>query len=303
MRRVDYLLLLLLAAMWGLSFVFYRIGAPALGPALFVALRVGISGAVLFAAVAFSPELRSGLGRIRDRWRAYFVLGAVNAAIPFTLIAIGELRIPASYASILNATAPLFSVVFGAVLLGRSILPRQALGIALGIVGVALLVGVAPFPVTLPVLLSVLASILAALAYGLAAIFVRERLSSETAVNLSVGQQFTATVWLVPFALAELPSAQFTAPAIESVLGIALVSTVLATVIYFRILQNAGATQALTVTYLTPVFGVAWGSLLLGESVGLGIVGGVGTILIAVALVTYQPRSSVPSAAPAQRPN
>ena len=216
----------------------------------------------------------------------YLVLGAINAALPFTLIAIAELTLPASFASVLNATAPVFSTLLAVPLLGERLRLRPAVGVIVGVVGVVVLVGAAPFPLTPVLVVSAMASLIAALSYGLAAIYVRRALQGESPLDLTLGQQLSASLLLIPFALFELPTARFTPGAIGSVVGIAALSTALGYVIYFRILQVAGPTQALTVTFLIPVFGILWGSLLLGESIGIGLVLGAAIVLVSIGLVT-----------------
>lgn len=291
MRREEYALLVLLASVWGLSYVFYRVGAPLLGPALFVELRVLLAGAVLVGYVAFRGDLTARWQRIRARGRDYWVLGALNAGIPFTLIAVGELTLPASFASVLNATAPLFSALLAVPLLGLRISARQSAGIALGILGVVIVVGAAPVALTTAGLVATALTLTAAFSYGLGAVYVRRRLRGVDPTDLSLGFLLTSTLLVAPFAVVEVPSARFTLVGVEAVLGIALLSSALAYLIYFRLLQSAGATPALTVTFLMPIFGVAWGFLLLGEAVGVGLIGGIGVILVGVALVTRAPRS------------
>ncbi len=290
MRSGEYALLVLLAAMWGLSYVFYRVGAPALGPALFVELRVLVAVAPLVAYTVGTGRWKATWSRLRGQRRRYLVLGATNAAIPFGLIATAELTLPASFASILNSTAPLFSALLGIPLLGQAVGGRQGVGIAFGIVGVIVLVGAAPFALTPLVVGSACASLVAALSYGYAAIYVRRRLPNEDPLHLALGQQLSCALLVAPFAAVEVPSARFSPPAIESVLGIALVSTALAYVIYFRILQSTGPTEALAVTFLIPIFGVFWGWALLGEPLGLGLVVAVALILAGVALTTARRR-------------
>ena len=294
MRRSEYALLVVLGAMWGLSYVFYRVGAPALGPALFVELRVLIAAGSLIAYLAIRGRWRATGLRLRAKTREYLVLGAVNAAVPFTLIAIAELTLPASFASVLNSTAPLFSALLGIPWLGQRIGARQGSGITLGIVGVVVLVGAAPFAITPIVIASATASLLAAFSYGVGAIYVRRRLSGEDPLDLTVGQQLAGALWLAPFGAAEVPSAHFDALSIASVLGIALGSTSLAYVIYFRILQSAGPTEALAVTFLIPIFGVLWGFLLLREPLGVGLIAGVALILAGVGLTTNRRASPAP---------
>jgi drug/metabolite transporter (DMT)-like permease len=299
MKPAEYGLLGILAALWGMSYVFYRVGAPALGPALFVESRVGLASAILLVGVAASGGLTGWRRRIGEHWRAFLVLGLVNSAIPFSLIAFGELTLPASYSSILNATAPLFSVLFGAALLGRAVPPRQIVGLAMGIGGVAVLVGASPFALTGAAILAIIVTVAAAASYGLAAIYVKERLAGVSPLDLTLGSLLMATIVLVPFAGVEVPTAHFTRLAIIAVLGIAILSTSLAYLIYFQILQHAGPTQALAVTFLMPIFGVAWGALLLSESIGPGDILGIAIILLGVAFVTGVGRHTAPDLPPA----
>jgi drug/metabolite transporter (DMT)-like permease len=297
MRRGEYGLLVALASVWGLSYVFYRVGAPVLGPALFVELRVLTAGGVLAAYLAAGGGLGDSWRRIRGQGREYLILGALNAAIPFTLIAFGELTLPASFASVLNATAPLFSSLLGVPLLGQPISGRQSSGIAAGILGVAVAVGAAPFALSFTVVLAVAVTLIAAFSYGLGAIFVQRRLRAVRPTDLALGLQVASAALVAPFAAVEIPVARFTLPGVEAVLGIALLSTALAYVIYFHILQSSGPTQALTVTFLMPIFGVVWGFLLLGEALGVGLLAGIAAILVGVGLVTSRAGGRAPARA------
>jgi drug/metabolite transporter (DMT)-like permease len=298
MRNEEYALLVVLAAVWGLSYVFYRVGAPLLGPALFVELRVLLAGVVLVGYVAAQGELSQRWRRIRARARDFWVLGVLNAGLPFTLIAIGELTLPASFASVLNATAPLFSALLAVPLLGQVISARQSGGIALGLLGVVVVVGAAPFALSTAVLVATALTLIAAFSYGLGAVYVRRRMREVDPTDLSMGFLLASTVLVAPFAVVEVPSARVTAPAVEAVLGIALLSSALAYLIYFRLLQSAGPTSALSVTFLMPIFGVVWGFLLLGEALGVGLVVGIGVILVGVGLVTARAVPQARSAEP-----
>jgi drug/metabolite transporter (DMT)-like permease len=250
--------------------------------------------------IAALGGVRTAVADLRHRWTSYAALGFLNAAAPFTLIAVGELYLPASYSSILNATAPLFGTVLGAAFFAQRIPRIGAVGLGVGLAGVILLVGVAPFALTTPVLLAVVITLLAALSYGAAALYIKHTFTGTTPTQLAFGQLLAAAVLLVPLAAWEAPSAHFTEAALESVLGIVVLSTVLAYTIYFRILLKVGPTEALSVTYLMPIFGVLWGYLLLAEAIGWGIVLGVITILAGVALVTW-PRARSAAARPAER--
>jgi drug/metabolite transporter (DMT)-like permease len=285
-RGRDYLLLLLLAALWGLSFVFYRVGSPAVGPVLFVELRVGIAGLVVAGYLLATGGLRDSMGRIRPRIARIVLLGGLNAAFPFCMFAIAELVLSAAYASILNSTTPLFTLALGVGILGQSFSIRHAVGVGLGIGGVAVLVGTSPFPVTFVVLGSMVLILFAALAYAISALLVSRWLKGLQPIDLSLGQQLSAAALLLPLAIPEIPAAHFTLQASTAILGIALLSTVLAFAIYFRLLQEVGPRPATTVTMLMPIFGVFWGWLLLGETIGVGVVAGVAMVALGVALLT-----------------
>lgn len=282
MRPKDLLALVLLGAIWGASFLFIRVGVPALGPFVLMELRVGL------AALALAP-FAVALGRlpkVRARWRQFLVMGALNAAVPFSLIAWGELHITASLAAILNSTTVLFSALVAAVLLGDPLNGRKALGVVLGVAGVAVLVGLDPLPLDGVVLLSVGASLLAALFYALAGTYAKRAFSGERPLTLAVGQQAGAALILLPLAGATLPAEAPPLPAALSALGLAVLCTAVAYLLYFTLIRNVGPTSTLTVTFLSPGFGVLFGVVLLGEPFGLGTVLGLGIILLSVALVT-----------------
>lgn len=285
MQPREYVYLVALSAIWGLSYVFIQVASPLLGPALLIDLRVLVAAGVVLAYLGATGQVGRRFPDLRGRWRSYFILGAVNAAIPFTLIAISELSLPASYAALLNSMAPIFSTVIAVSFLSARLSRRTAFGLVLGIVGVAIAVGVAPFPITTAILVSVALSLAAAFSYGVAALYLHREFRNVPPITISVGQQLAAGAMLLPFALVEVPSANFTWLAIEAMLGLALLSTVVAYLLYFHILQVAGPTQALTVTFLMPIFGVLWGHLLLGEPIGVGTVVGLALILIGVQFV------------------
>src|SRR5690348_7521042 len=167
MSLVSAAMLLALSAIWGASYLFIRVASPVLGPLPLIGGRV-----LLAAVVLLVPAAAAGLlPAMRARWRQMLVLGAVNAAAPFTLIAVAELALPASLTAIVMTTAPLMSALVAAVWLGERLTPPRVVGLVLGIAGVALLVGWSPFPVTPEVLLSVVALLVAALCYGAGAVY------------------------------------------------------------------------------------------------------------------------------------
>ena len=278
-------MLLALAALWGASFLFMRVAVPALGPIVLAELRVAIAGLALLAyasALRMRPALRA-------RWRDYLLLGTVNAALPFSLLAAAELEIEASLAAVLNAMAPMCGAIVGAVWLGRRVSRSARAGLVLGVAGVALVVGLSPFTIDAAFVLAVLGCLAAAFAYGIGANLVRVRFADEPPLALAIGQQLGAAVVLLP--LIPVAPLRATPDALDIVclLALALASTSVGYLLYFRLLAELGATGGMTVIYVVPVFGVLWGALFLDEAIHLSTVAGGAVILFSVWLITRRP--------------
>lgn len=255
---------------------------PELGPFSLMELRVGL------AALALAPfALVLGvMPKAWSRWRSFFVLGLLNAAIPFSLIALAEIHITASLAAILNSTTVLFGALVAAAWLGEPLTASKISGVVLGIVGVAVLVGVDPLPLNGAVLLSVGAMLLAALFYALGGTYARKNFFGVRPLTMAVGQQAGAAAILLLPAASTLPGDAPSLAGTLSALALALLCTAAAYLLYFRLIASVGPTSTLTVTFLAPGFGVFFGVLLLDEPFGLWTVAGLGTILLSVALVT-----------------
>ncbi len=283
MKPYDLALLFLLAALWGASFLFIRVASPALGPLALIAARVLLAAAVLALYAAATRRLPD----LRSRWKSYLLLGIVNAAIPFTLIATAELRLTASLAAILNATTPLFAALVAALWLGERITPKRALGLALGLAGVAILVGWSPLRLDGPVLLAIAASLGGAVAYAVGGVYASSgAFKGAPPLALAIGQQLGAGIVLLPLAATHVPTAAPSMGVVLAFLGLSLLATAVAYLIYFRLIASVGPTKTLTVTILVPVFGLLWGALFLHEPVGLGTLAGLAVVLISVVLVT-----------------
>ena len=282
MKPKDLLLLLTLSALWGGSFLFMRVAAPVLGPILLIALRVLIAGlALLVYALATHTDLE-----LRQRWRQYLTIGLLNSAIPFTLIATAELHLTAGLASILNATSPLFGAVIAAFWLKESLTPRKLVGLGLGLVGVSVLVGWSPLDFTTSLILSVAASLVAALFYGIAGVYTKLAVKGVRPVALATCSQLGASLFLIPLTPFAPPTDAPSLEAIVCLAALALLSTAVAYLIYFRLILSVGPTKALTVTFLSPIFGVLWGVLLLNEPLTLSTLLGFAIILTGTGFVT-----------------
>ena len=281
----------MLGALWGGSFLFIRIAVPALGPFLLVELRVGLAAAalILYAMAAGS------MPKIRGRWRSFLVLGFLNAAVPFSLISAAEIYLTASLAAILNATTVMFTAIVAAVWMGDALTARKAIGVVLGIFGVSVLVGWDPLPLNGAVLLAVAAMLLASLSYALGATYAKRSFSGIPPLGMAIGQLGAAGALLLPLAVVSVPERAPSTVVTLSMLGLALLSTAVAYLIYFRLIENVGPTSTLTVTLLVPVFGLLFGVLLLDEPFGIGTLAGLGIILTSVGLITgIAPRKKGP---------
>lgn len=282
MKFKDLAALIALGALWGGSFLLIRIAVPAFGPFALIGARIAIAGVLLYVGLALIGRAPSGLA---GNARQLLVLGAVNAAIPFTLIAWAELRLSASLAAILNATTPLFGAFLSIVWLGERITPKRGSGMLIGVLGVATLVGWSPVAMTGAMTLSIAAMLLASASYAFAGVHTKRNLSHLPSSTLAFGQQAAAFVWMIVPALLNPPRLPVPRGAIWSLLGLAVLCTSVAYLLFFRLIARIGPTRTYTVTYIIPVFGMLWGYLFLGERVALSMFVGLAMILSSMLLV------------------
>ncbi len=287
MKPIHYGALLVLGAVWGASFLFIGVAVPEFGPLRLMFLRVLIAGLLLLVVARLTLRqtgLRETL-RLRENWRKYLIVGLLNSALPFTLIAFSELRLSVSLAAILNSTTPLFTALVAAAWGSERLTGRKIMGVLLGVIGVGVLVGGAPLTLDRGILMAVLASLLAALAYGMGTVYAAKHISSLPAAYASTAQLLAAAVWLVvPAAVA--PAIRPSPLAVGALAALILVSTTFAYLLYFFLLRNVGPTRTASVTFLVPVFGSTWAILFLHEPFSLSMLLGLGIILLSVGLVT-----------------
>ncbi|HUQ29421.1 MAG TPA: DMT family transporter [Usitatibacter sp.] len=284
MRGQDLARLVALAAMWGASYLFMRYAVPQVGPVRMIELRVLIAGAALAAFVAAA----GGSIGWKRHWREYLFVGAVGLALPFVLIAEALTAIDASTAAILNALSPLFASLVAAAWIRDPLTPAKLAGIALCLAGTAVLVGWTPTPMTPRQLLGAAMSVSATALYGFTIVFTKVRLKGASPMGTSAGTLLMAAAVLLPvapFAAAPLPLAEISTLAWLAVLGLALVSTTVAFIFYYRLIADVGPVKAITVTLLVPIFGMIWGVLFLGEPLSAGRIAGCVIILAGCALI------------------
>ncbi len=286
MRSRDFGELVLLAALWGASFLFMRLGAIEFGPVALSALRV--AGATLFLLPLLAA--RKQIGVLRAHWKPIAVVGVMNSALPFALFSLAALAINAGLSSILNATAPLWGALVAWLWLGDRPTRDRLLGLAIGFTGVAGLAwdkaSLKPGDHGVSAAVAIGACLLATLFYGFAANYTRRNLTGVAPLAVATGSQAFAALALALPALWLWPTKLPGSAAWISLAGLAILCTGVAYILYFRLIARLGAARAITVTFLIPLFGVLWGALFLGEALTPSMLAGGLVILAGTALAS-----------------
>ena len=290
MTSQEWCLLLALSVLWGGSFFFAGVAVKELPPFTIVSLRVVI------AAIALHIVLRIQnlcLPRNKTVWQAFFGMGILNNVIPFSLIVWGQSHLASGLAAILNATTPLFTVVVAHVLThDEKMTGNRLIGVIVGFIGVAVMIGGKSLFILGSDIMAQLACLAGALSYAFAGIYGRRfKTMGIPPMVTATGQVTASSIILLPIMLLIDQPWALAAPsigAIAALFGLALLSTALAYIIYFRILSTAGATNLLLVTFLIPVTAIFLGILILGEHLALKHLAGI--ILIGAGLAAIDGR-------------
>jgi drug/metabolite transporter (DMT)-like permease len=281
MNGSEWLALLLLSVLWGGSFFFAGVLIKTLPPLTIVMLRVGLAALILNALVKLLGMRMPGSGRA---WRAFFAMGLLNNVIPFCLIVWGQSHIASGLAAILNATTPISTVIVAHLLTpDEKITRNRLLGVVIGFFGVVILIGPDSLQGLGTNLLAQLAVLVAAVSYAFAGVYGRRfKPMGIDPIMTATGQVTASALLLFPVAmLVDHPwtLAMPAPPVWAAIAGIAVLSTALGYVLYFRILATAGATNLLLVTFLIPVSAIVMGTFGLGEHLesrhfaGLALIG------------------------------
>ncbi|MGR6804787.1 DMT family transporter [Sphaerotilus natans] len=282
MKPRDLLDLVLLAALWGGSFLFMRYAVPDFGVVPLIWLRVAVASACLLPLLL----MKGPLGALRQRAGALAVMGLFNSGLPFLLIAWATLSITAGLASIMNAMTPICTALIGALWLGDRLDGRRGLGLLIGLAGVALLAadkadfrpGGSGW--------AIVAMLLATLCYGFAANHTRRYLQGVPALVNATGTQLVSALVLLPLALWNWPARSPGLGPWLAALVLGVACSALAYLLFFRLIARVGASRAVTVTFLVPVFGTLWGALFLGEPVTAAMLAGGAVVLLGTGLAT-----------------
>ena len=282
MKNADVAELFALAALWGGSFLFMRLGAAEFGPVALAAVRVAGAALVLMPLL----RLRGQMGALRRHWRAIFFVGITNSALPFLCFSYAALSITAGLSAIFNAAAPLFGALIAWLWLKDRLTPARVLGLVIGFAGVLWLAwdkasfkpGGSGW--------AVLACVAATLLYGWSASLTKRYLSGVAPLAVASGSQLSAALVLAVPALLWWPAQMPSARAWLAVALLAVLCTAVAYVMYFRLIAHVGPANAIAVTFLVPAFAVLWGWLLLDERLSLTMLLGCAVILLGTGLAT-----------------
>ncbi|MCV2368798.1 DMT family transporter [Roseateles oligotrophus] len=283
MKTFDLAELTLLAAIWGASFLFMRLGAHEFGPVAMAALRVGGASLMLLPLLA----ARQGMAELRREWRALAIIGLLNSALPFALFSFAALSISAGLSSIVNATTPLWGAVIAWVWLAQRLNRLRIVGLALGFAGVLYLAwDKASFKpgADHSAVWAMVACLTATFCYGLAANFSKRYTAHIAPLTVATGSQVYAALMLAVPALIFWPTVAPSGQAWAAVTALSLLCSAIAYILYFRLMSRIGPTNTIAVTFLIPVFAVLWGFLFLGEVFTSKMLAGCAVVLFGTAL-------------------
>jgi drug/metabolite transporter (DMT)-like permease len=279
-------MLVLLAAIWGASYLFIKVAVDEIAPAPMMAARTLLAAAVLIGYIVWRFGRSRAFGELRTAWRHCLVLGVLNAALPFWLIAWGEQHIDSGLAAVVQASVPIFNALLVLRFLPHERLSRtRALGLVIGIVGVAVVTGIHPEGGSLAIL-GALAVVLSSLSYAGAGVYGQLAVSGTAGPVLAAGSMLVGGLILLPIALLQLPTSTPSLEAIGSVLALSLLGTALAQLILFRMLALHGSARLSLVTYLMPGFALLYGATILDEQLTASMLGGLGLILGGISLAS-----------------
>lgn len=282
MSFIQTIQLIFLAALWGGSFLFMRIAVPDFGPLALIELRAGIAALFLLPFILYMKKMVQVRSNIKD----LFFVGITSTALPFCLLSYSTLYVTAGYASILNATTPIFAAVVGWVWLQQSLSKMGLVGLVVGFLGVVVLVFDPQVSYGDADIVPVLTGLLATFSYGVATNYTQKNLKQAEPIVIAFGSQFFAAILLMPLAYIWWPeqSPSMQSWVAVSILGVAC--TGIAFIVFFSLIGKIGANKSVTVTYLIPFFAVLWGAMLLDEKVSSYMLLGCMLILTGVTLST-----------------
>ena len=286
--RSYWPLILLLAAMWGASYLFIKVAVEDIPPAAMTELRVLVAGLLLAGYLVWRMGVAHAVEELRAAWRPCLVLGVINAALPMGLVAWGETHIDSSIAGIAQSTVPIFTFLLAARFLPHEpVGPFRIAGVALGFLGVSVLAGL-DAEAGWWAIAGTLAVVLSSVSYASGGVYGQLQVRDIPGPVLATGSMLAAAIVLAPLAIADPPSALPGTTALAGLLALILIPTFAGQLLLFRVLRLHGSRKLSIVTYLMPAFAVVYGAVLLDESVTAAMLAGFVLIVIGAALASGQ---------------
>lgn len=284
MKGKDLTRLLLLAAIWGSSFMFLKIVTPAIGVSMTMGTRILLAAAVMLAVLAMQRRLPD----YRRFWRHYLAVGILNLVLPFTLIsyAIGFLN--STMSAMINASTPLFTMVIASLWLRQKMETQKLAGLVVGIAGLVVLIGWIPIEFNRQTIIAVLCSLLASISYGLGNVYSRIYLSQSQPAQTATGQLSMAALIALPLLVPSFSTVVIEPGIALAIAMLAIVCTALAYTIYFRLIASAGSGNTAVVSLLVPVFSILWGAIFLDETVTPVMILGLAMILLSLGMILHE---------------
>lgn len=285
MKIKNVYLLILLASLWGPSFLFIKIAVAEVPPIMLAALRIGFAALILNLVLALRGK---PLPFNRDFWKKTFIAGLFAQAIPFVLINWGEQFVDSSLASILNGLVPLFTIIFAHFITAdEKLTGYKFIGVLVGFLGLVVLLMPNFRQGADGSLYGIIAITMAAISYGIGLSYIRKHFTNTPSFKAPAAQMLSVSVYLVP--LAFLTNPEFTLltlspSALGSIFVLGFFGTAIAFIVYFKLIEQSSAGYAALVTYLMPIYGVILGVLFLDEKVSLWMLFGAGLILLGIRL-------------------
>ena len=282
MKPRDIVDLIALAALWGASFLFMRVAVPAFGPVALAALRVGGAALLLLPLLA----LRGELPALRRHWRPIAIVGVVNSALPFLAFAFAALSLNVGVSAIFNSASPLFAALIAWLWLGDRLGGSRVVGLGIGFAGVLWIVCSRGRVDAGGSVWAMAACIAATLCYGVSPSLVKRHLADAPSLAVAAGSQLSASLFLAIPAVLAWPAVAPSAHAWTMAAALAFFCTGLAYILFFRLIANAGGITAISVTYLVPLFAMAWGAIFLEELLSWPLIIGCAVVFAGTALAT-----------------
>ena len=272
-QAADILIFILLASIWGASFMFTRIASPEFGAFAFASLRLGLAALVLFPILIMAGNWKY----LRDDLWLIAFISVFNSALPFVMFAYATLYLEAGLTSVLNSFVPMLSGLIAHLYFKDYLSRSQQAGLIIGIIGVGVLM-MDKMGFGNNTILPLSACLVACLSYAVSANLTKRKLSHVPPKVLAASTMLVSGTLLIPFGVVTWPDSNPSLTAWGAVIAVAVISTALAYLLFFRLIKNIGPTRTVSVTLLIPIFGIFWGALLLDEPITWTII--LGTLII-----------------------